>query len=260
MSKTHPRILNCKPSMKPERDWLADHAVAAGALKAAAGIPSEVDLRRPWWQIGDQGATGSCVGWATADSVLRWHFVEAGDLDSGELLSPRYVWMAAKERDEFELRPSTFLEAEGTSLKAALDVARKFGVVRDKVLPFDKAQLFPGDEREFYAIASRPMISSYFNLGTKASEWRRWLALRGPILARLDVDATWMNATKTKGELKTYDRSSASGGHAVALVGYTQNSFIVRNSWGEEWGAGGYAFASEAYASKAFTESYGVVL
>jgi len=31
------------------------------------------------------------------------------------------------------------------------------------------------------------------------------------------------------------------GGHAFAIVGYTRDGFIVHNSWGEEWGAGGFA-------------------
>jgi hypothetical protein len=44
--------------------------------------------------------------------------------------------MAAKETDVFTSYPSTFIELEGTSLKAALDIARKFGLVTDAVLPF----------------------------------------------------------------------------------------------------------------------------
>jgi len=60
------------------------------------------------------------------------------------------------------------------------------------------------------------------------------------------------------GKLTTYKPSTAGGGHAIALVGYTTTGFIVRNSWGTDWGDGGYAYASNAYAGKAFTEAYGV--
>jgi Papain family cysteine protease len=52
-------------------------------------------------------------------------------------------------------------------------------------------------------------------------------------------------------------RETARGGHAVALVGYTPDRFIVRNSWGTGWGDGGFAYASLAYAQDAFTEAYG---
>ena len=31
------------------------------------------------------------------------------------------------------------------------------------------------------------------------------------------------------------------GGHAFALVGYNEHGFVVQNSWGTRWGAGGFA-------------------
>ena len=32
------------------------------------------------------------------------------------------------------------------------------------------------------------------------------------------------------------------GGHAVCVVGYTQDAFIIRNSWGKYWGENGYCY------------------
>ena len=278
--KTTSRILNCIPSREPEQDWLFEHAVGAGLVAAtaataataavatgttavgaaAAAAPDSTDLREAWWTVGDQLATGSCVGWATADSVLRWHFVKANRFPPDQRLSARFIWMAAKETDKFVSQPTTFIELEGTSLKAALDIARKFGAVSDTVLAFNSGQLYPEDRRTFYAIAAQFKIASYFNLGTDPANWRAWLAGKGPILTRLDVDATWDNATSTQGNLDVYQPKTAHGGHAVALVGYTPDHFIVRNSWGVGWGDQGYGYASLAYAQAAFQEAYGVVI
>jgi hypothetical protein len=172
----------------------------------------------------------------------------------------RYVWMAAKETDVFITRPTTFIETDGTSLKAALDIVRKFGVVLDTTLPFATGQLYPGQVGTFYALAAQRKIASYFNLGSSLAAWRKWIALNGPILTRLDVDATWDNAAATQGKLTTYKPATARGGHAVALVGYTATTFIVRNSWGTGWGDKGFGYASNAYAAAAFTEAYGVAL
>ena len=36
-------------------------------------------------------------------------------------------------------------------------------------------------------------------------------------------------------------RGRADSGHAVTIVGYTPEGFIVQNSWGESWGDGGFA-------------------
>jgi C1A family cysteine protease len=77
-------------------------------------------------------------------------------------------------------------------------------------------------------------------------------------MVRLDVDSTWDDASFTGGKLDTYNPNSTRGGHAVALVGYTADRFIVRNSWGTGWGDKGFAYASLAYAQEAFTEAYGV--
>jgi hypothetical protein len=262
MPKKNPfskRILNCLPSQKPENDWTLEAAQDAGLLGAPAPPPTK-DLREPWWKIGDQKNTGSCVGWATADSVLRWHFVKLVKIRRTEPLSPRFIWMASKETDEFVMRPTTFIETDGTSLKAALDIARKFGAVEDSVLPFGSGTLYQGAANTFYVIAARLKIASYFNLNQDLGKWKLWLAFMGPILTRLNVDATWDNAANSNGNLDTYTPDTARGGHAVALVGYTRTRFIVRNSWGTDWGDKGFGYASVDYARDAFTEAYGVTV
>jgi hypothetical protein len=168
--------------------------------------------------------------------------------------------MAAKETDEWPTPPTTFIEDEGTSLKAALDVARNYGAVRDRVLPFASGALYSGSAKSFYATAAQLKITSYFNLETNLADWRKWLAQNGPILVRLDVDTTWDAATQTSGKLVTYNPVGTRGGHAVALVGYRPGEFIVRNSWNTTWGDNGFAYASDTYAQAAFTEAYGVVV
>lgn len=266
-------ILNCKPSKNTENDWRLSSAIASGVhIEKAEAIPTEKDLRdNSWWKIGNQWKTGSCVGWGTADGVLRWHFTMAGKLKKTDSLSVRFIWMASKETDEFTSRPTSFIEEDGTSLKAALDIARKFGVVTTTILPFENPpgtpELFispvpndPNPENTFYAIAAQRKIAGYFNLGRNLADWRAWIANNGPILTRLGVDSTWDNATQTKGNLDKYFPDRVRGGHCVAIVGYTKDRFIVRNSWDTSWGDLGYAYASNEYAGSAFTEAYGVTL
>src|SRR5512146_1953901 len=98
MSEPSPsRVLNCIPSRDIERDWRFEHAKRGGILAAArpAELPKEVDLREGWWPVADQGSTGSCVGWASGDSVIRWHMTKAGLIDQDDRISVRYLWMAS---------------------------------------------------------------------------------------------------------------------------------------------------------------------
>ena len=176
--------------------------------------------------------------------------------------------MAAKEMDEFTSRPSTFIESAGTSLKAALDILRKYGCVMSEALPIGNAS-FSGEEKVFYSEASKLKIRSYYNLmpinsglGPQAmiDVLKRWLANRGPILTRLNVDSSFMSANADNYLLKEYTNVTY-GGHAVAIVGSTRDTyFIIRNSWGPDWGNQGYAYASAFYTLAAFDEAYGIVL
>ena len=254
------RILNVEPSRNTDKDWQFEHAAEAGLLTATGPVPASKDLRAPWWKVGDQGETGSCVGWASADGVLRWHFVQAKRLLPAKLISPRFIWMAAKETDDDVSQPTTMIESAGTTLKAALDVVRRFGAVEDSLLPFGPGQLYAAEAKTFYAIAAQLKLASYFNLGTDLGNWRTWLATKGPILTRLGVDRTWDQASNTQGNMDQYQPATVRGGHAVALVGFTADRLIVRNSWGTGWGDKGFGYASFAYAQAAFTESYGVSL
>ena len=145
-------ICNVIPSKGTDNDWQLVDSIAAGSIGAPAALPKSVDLRASWWAINNQENTGSCVGWATADGVVRYHMVKAGRITQKQLLSPRHVWMASKETDTITTRPESFIEGAGTTLKAAVDVARKHGVALMDDLPFHiQTKMFTGNENTFYA-------------------------------------------------------------------------------------------------------------
>ena len=175
-------IAAARRSRAPEDDYDLSKAHDEGTL-GEAPLPETVDLREPWHAVPDQGHTASCVGWSLADSVLRWHLVKAGRLAPDKRLSARHIWMSAKETDSRVDYPSTFLEEDGTSLKAGLDVVRKFGVALESELPWDGSlvTVLPGD---FNKSARRRRIMAYFNLGDDTVADRAALVNRGLLLAR----------------------------------------------------------------------------
>lgn len=243
------------PAARLSPDTHRDYG-AADANLADAPLPDAVDLRRDWLPIADQGRTASCVGWAVADSVVRWHLVESERLGPEEPLSARYVWMAAKEMFQREDFPSTFLETDGTSLKAGLDVARKFGLALESELPWN-GTLVTGDHAAFNRDARRRRIMAYFNLGVDPLQWRKWLHARGPVAVLVQEDSAFQTTT---GRLDAFDAPSVAGSHAAALYGYDGDAFLLRSSWGTDWGDAGYAWLSAAYATQAIIESYGVMV
>jgi hypothetical protein len=243
-------------SRAPEADYRP-----GGDPPAEVPLPAAVDLRRTWHTVPDQGHTASCVGWAVAES-LRWQLVEAGRLAPDQPLSARHVWMAAKETDQRAEYPTTFLEEDGTSLKAGLDVVRKLGAVLESELPWS-GRLAAGSPADYYRSARSRRVMAYFNLGDDTVPdrsahfpgWRRWLHENGPVVVLLAVDKHVPAAS-----LETYDAGSVTGSHAAALFGYGPDHFLLRSSWGPQWGDGGYARMSLGYAAQAVIESYGVML
>ena len=263
------RILNVGPSPDREADHTPEVAAASGHLDPA-DPPERCDLRAPWYRIGDQGMTGSCVGWALADSVMWRQLVRAGRLAEAERLSPRFMWMAAKEMrakltavaGEPAWHPTTFLEQGMTDVKSALDVARGFGAALEADLRW-QGGLYDGDIEHFYDTAGRRKITHYYRLDPEAdpsdwfAHWRRWIHQHGPVLLVVGVDRHFEAGEKL---LDEFAADSEPFKHACALVGYRPGGFIVRCSWGEDWGESGYAAATDGYLAHATVESYGVVV
>jgi hypothetical protein len=249
--------LDAIPAARRSRGTETDYPAADAPLPDAPP-PDTVDLRRPWQPVRNQGHTTSCVGWAVAES-LRWYLVEGGRLSPDQPLSPRHIWMAAKETDQRTDYPATFLEEDGTSLKAGLDVVRKFGAVLESELPWEGG-LAAGSPEDFNRSAASRQIVSYFTLheddvAARFAAWRRWLAHGGPVVVLLARDRHLDPA-----QLETFDAASIEGSHAAALFGYGPAHFLLRSSWGEQWGDGGYARMSLDYAARAVIESYGVIV
>ena len=63
------RFCNLKPDSLDPRDR---PYMAVGVAAAAPRIPKEVDYSKETRPVGDQGYTGSCVGWSTAHGLRRW--------------------------------------------------------------------------------------------------------------------------------------------------------------------------------------------
>lgn len=76
-------------------------------------------------------------------------------------------------------------------------------------------------------------IERYAMVGSK-EHLKQALIANGPCVGALPVYNT------NKEDFWYDDASSFKGGHAIAIVGYDENGFIIRNSWGESYGDKGY--------------------
>ena len=232
------RILNCKPSRDTHRDWTFAHARSAGVLTARAALPRTVDLRAPWWKVGDQLATGSCVGWALADSVLRWHFTGAGKLDQKELLSPQ-VHLDGGEGDRSVRDPADDVHRDRGDQPEGR--ARHRPQVRrgpDDVLPFRSGRSCTRTKHQRSTPSPRSSRSPATSTSGRTSNngapgWpRTGRSSRGSTSTRPGT-----MRRRRQGNLDVYHPATVRGGHAVSLVGYTESGSSCATAGGPPPGA-----------------------
>ena len=264
---------NVKPSPERERDWSIRKA---GFRKnQVSELPSKYTVYgnagfNSWFarEVESQGQTGSCVGFAMA-SVLRYHLVMSGKATRSSATrnkpSEQWLWQASKEMDDYTLHPSTMLMWDGTYLKTVLDVCRKWGCVSRTVLPFGELVYEKTDKvlkaasdwkiKSYHAVS--PWVEGENQFNEAGMKW--WLFNHGPILTRLNVNEAFVRANRRTGVLDDTSKRTTMG-HAICVVGFSDDGVLIRNSWGRRWGEYGHLWISWRYAKLFLTESYGITM
>jgi Papain family cysteine protease len=234
------------PDAPDYRDWVVgvDHPSVAATR---GELPEVVDYSQDSPIVQDQGDYGSCVGWAAVRGLREWmYWKQTGERVS---LSVRFVWMAAKETDHFEI--NSFVANAGTSIKTAFKVMSKYGVPEDKYYPYsDELISFTSlrQKRAFFFSASKYRIFNYYMLAT--NEMRKLhLANVGPFVAGVPVTTDWEGVGRD-GIIPDKGKGQELGGHALFIVGYDNSSrmFKFKNSWGKAWGDNGFGYFSYDFA------------
>lgn len=164
-------------------------------------IPEEYSYVEFLPPVENQGATNMCVTYSIS-AHLDWNFnMDAATKESKSI-----------NVDKKEIYSARTLSGDrGMSFKEALNFMKKHGAKSDK-----------GNIKiEAYA-----MIKNILSL-------KQALLLNGPCIGGLYV--------KNPESPEFWNGNFNGGGHAIALVGYTKDGFIIRNSWGEKYGNKGYA-------------------
>jgi len=215
------------------------------------------DLRDRQSPIKDQGRRGACVAFAATagHEMLRV---------DGEDLGEEFLHWAAKERDGL---PAT---TEGTTLAAAAAALADVGQPRESLWPYDdrRDQWAPGygPPDEILDDAARRRVRGGRALPPTPPALREALDEGLAVLLGIRLYATWY-ALDADGRIALPAAGAvAFGGHAVLVVGYgagdagAPNHFIVRNSWGEDWGVGGYGYLPDAYVDAHGLQAWGLAL
>ena len=212
-------------------------------------IPKKIDYTSKLSPVRNQGDEGSCVGFASATGMKEYQ--EMLDYAKFIELSPRFVYNECKKIDGMP-------EAEGTTLRAAMQVLNKLGVCQEKFWPYKPHQTDKA-KKGFSADAKKFRIKTYARI-LNLDELRLNLATKGPCIIGVQVFQGMMT-TKTGIVPMPKKNERPLGGHAICPVGYDDKKKLVKfkNSWSEKWGKKGYGFLPYAYIENYMMDAWSSV-
>ena len=222
-------VLNVTPDRLDLRDRPYLPAVAVAPPPALA-LP-----KRP--PPMDQGESSACTGFALA-AVIDHLLARSGrPKDAG--VSPWMIYSMARRYDEF---PGVADDA-GSSLRGALKGWFRHGACASKHWPGLAMPRTPkGAGEEWWLDAVNRPLGAYYRVDMRSvTDMHVALNEVGALYASALTHAGWFEADRKKAVIPSRPRKASDGGHAFAIVGYDHRGFLVRNSWGEGWGDGGYA-------------------
>ena len=213
----------------------------------------DVDLRQWCSPVENQSELGSCVANATVGALeMRRIYGGLTHVD----LSRLFVYFNARIAHQ-----ATNLD-DGTYIRLALVSLSKMGVCPEDLCPYDTSQVFVRPTWKAYRKAYAYKIDKYYKIMSTGS--RRIddivTALKGhcPVMFGAKV-WNYFKRIKSDGEVDMPRMNDVlAGTHAMLIVGVKQKErkFIVRNSWGEDWGDDGYCYLGYDYFDVSDAEDF----
>jgi len=226
------------------------------AMKGKAPVPvaqpsirlgkAQNPTRKDWREDGvvsavkDQGGCGSCWAFAATECVESHYMIATKD---EAILAPQY-YVNCVVNDK---GCGGTGGCEGAIAELAFNLTAQVGIPLEKDLPYKGRDASCGSYPEAVT------CDGYHHLSPNdPDELETALASVGPVA--VSVAANWgrYGGGVFEGGCSS---NSCSIDHAVLAVGYDQDYWLIRNSWGSSWGEKGYIRLSRTHDKDTFTDT-----
>ncbi len=213
------------------------------------GIADVVDLR-PKFQnaVENQALTSSCSANAAVSNtefVIALKYGHMPDFSYPEL-SRRFVYYEGRLADGLHTID------RGSVIRSVVSRMASKGVCEEALFPFftSSAAMVEVPPAVAYAEAVRHKVTKFERL-TTLDTMLDCLARGYPFIFGFQTYSESMRTAGNTGVMPM-PAGTRSGGHAVCCVGYrlAQRVFIIRNSWGTNWGDRGYCLMPFDYVTR----------
>lgn len=229
------------PDLPDHRDYLY-----AAPIETLQVLPPSVDLRSACPPVYDQGELGSCTANAIAAAIefdqMKQHLAQ--------VFVPSRLFIYYNER----VMEGTVDSDSGAMIRDGIKSVATQGDCPEDLWPYDIAKFRdkPSDAAYQQAIKYKALL--YQRVQQVLTQMKGCLASGYPFVFGFSVYESFMSPEVAQtGHAPMPAQSEKNiGGHAVVAVGYDDASqwFIVRNSWSDKWGMGGYFTLPYTYLSQ----------
>lgn len=179
----------------------------------------------------DQGEEGACTGFGLAATINFLEWKNNGyRMQELKTVSPRMLYHMARMYDEW---PGE--DYEGSSCRGAMKGWHRHGICTDKVWPYrnrNQEIAFVAPKAGWEQDAAQRPLGAYYRIEKGSiSDLQSAILEVGAIYCSAEVHKGWF-LKKTRQPVVIPPDAKRLGGHAFALVGYTEDGFVVQNSWG----------------------------
>jgi C1A family cysteine protease len=271
------------PDLPDYRDYTPEHNKIKPMLKKLGfektnelELPSNVDLRLWCSKIENQGSLGSCTAHAGV-GLIEYYEKKA----FGNHIDASRLFLYKVTRNLMGLAWDY-----GASMRSTLGAMVLFGVPPEKYWPYtdrknpglDENRTFNEEPDAFhYSFAENYKTIRYFRLDANGTTPVKLLErIKTCLWAKLPSFfgfAVYNSIDQAENSGKVpfpCQGENLLGGHGVVAVGYddnitienagcnlkTQGAFLIRNSWGKEWGDAGYGWLPYDYVLKGVTKDW----
>ncbi len=248
-----------KYGMIPSKRLLSHKQYSATKYHTETELPLKVDLRQYCSPVEDQGEQGSC----TAHAIVGLR--EYMEIQAGQTLVPlSRAFLYYEER----LKEGTTDQDSGAMPVDGMDVLKFTGVCPELEMPYSDQDYTTAPTNQDITDAASYKISEYHVVNSKAL-MKAALAEGHPVVIGFQVYESFESDGVTQtGIVPVPDTCNEQllGGHCVLAVGYDVNMsangntgyFIIRNSWGTNWGDKGYCYMPFDYFTANLVSDYWV--
>lgn len=204
-------------------------------LMKSAELTPIVDLRRHMPPVYDQGDLGSCTA-QTMAAAVEYDRLKRGRRSA----TPSTLFMYYNSR----ALEGTINDDAGATLRTAVKVVNHFGAAAEVYWPYRPHKFKRRPTGRAYSSGLVNQALHYQRVDQSEGALRGALATGLPVAFGFAVYGSLMTPQVARTGVVPFPQTSEPmlGGHAVLMVGYDNPArrFLCRNSWGPDWGFGGY--------------------